>query len=110
MWTVEMCLLGRARHKLRGLREKKERERKKKEKTRGTNGRERLLWPTFVNAVHFRRGLTCTLGLTKDLIDGGQPRVKPLCKAKPNLLLAFGWPPSIKSLVNPRVHVRPRLK
>ena len=31
----------------------------------------------FLNAVYFRRGLTCTLGLTKDLIDGGQPRVKP---------------------------------
>ena len=28
------------------------------------------------NAVYFRRRLTCTLGLTNDLIDGGQPRVK----------------------------------
>ena len=40
-----------------------------------------------------------TLGLTKDLIDGGQPRAKPhLRKAKPNHVLkpflALGWPPS----------------
>ena len=32
--------------------------------------------PVFLNAVYFRRGLTCTLGLTNDLIDGGQPRAK----------------------------------
>ena len=70
---------------------------------------DKILRADVLNAVYFRRGLTCTLGLTNNLIDGGQPRVKPLCKAKPNLLLAFGWPPSIKSLVNPRVHVRPRL-
>ena len=43
----------------------------------------------FLDAVYFRRGLTCTL----DLIDGGQPRDKShLRKAKP-----LGWPPSIKS-------------
>ena len=30
----------------------------------------------FLNAVFFRQGLTCTLGLTNDLIDGGQPRAK----------------------------------
>ena len=24
----------------------------------------------------FRRGLTCTIGLTNDLIDGGRPRAK----------------------------------
>ena len=30
----------------------------------------------FLNAVYFRRGLTCTLGITNDLIDGGQPRAK----------------------------------
>ena len=29
-----------------------------------------------LNTVYFRRGLTCTLGLTNDLIDGGQPRAK----------------------------------
>ena len=30
-----------------------------------------LLGPIFFfNAVHFRRDLTCTLGLTNDLIDG----------------------------------------
>ena len=31
----------------------------------------------FLNAVYFRRGLTCTLWLTNDLIDSGQPRAKP---------------------------------
>ena len=32
-----------------------------------------------LNAVYFRRGLTsvtCTIGLTNDWIDGGQPRAK----------------------------------
>ena len=29
----------------------------------------------FINAVYFR-GLTCTLGLSNDFIDGGQPRAK----------------------------------
>ena len=43
----------------------------------------RTLWADFLNAVYFRRGLT---------------------------FLALGWPPSIKSLVIPRVYVRPRLK
>ena len=28
----------------------------------------------LLNAVYFRRGITCTVGLTNDLIDGGQPR------------------------------------
>ena len=38
----------------------------------------------FLNAVYFRQGLTCTLGLTKNLVDGGQPRAKPhLGKVKP---------------------------
>ena len=64
----------------------------------------------FLNAVYFRRSLTCTVGLTNDLIDGGQLRAKPcLRKAKPNHV-SLGWPPSIKSLVNPTVHVIPRLK
>ena len=59
--------------------------------------------------------VTCTLGLTNDLIDGDQPSAKPhLRKAKPNHVLkpflALGWSPSINSLVNPRVHVRPRIK
>ena len=27
----------------------------------------------FLKAVYFRRGPTCTIGLTNDLIDGGQP-------------------------------------
>ena len=35
-----------------------------------------IYWANFLNAVYFRRGLTCTLGLTADLIDGGQPRAK----------------------------------
>ena len=44
-----------------------------------------LLRADFLNAVYFRRGLTCTLGLTNDLIDGGHPRAKPhLRKTKPN--------------------------
>ena len=30
----------------------------------------------YLNAVYFRRGLMCTIGLTNDLIDGGQPRAK----------------------------------
>ena len=34
------------------------------------------LWADSLNAVYFCRGLTCTLGLTNDLIDGGQPRAK----------------------------------
>ena len=29
-----------------------------------------------LNAVYFRQGLPCTVGLTNNLIDGGQPRVK----------------------------------
>ena len=30
----------------------------------------------FLNAVYCRQGLTCTLGLTNDLIHSGQPRAK----------------------------------
>ena len=30
----------------------------------------------FLNAVYFRRGLTYTVGLTNELIDGDQPRAK----------------------------------
>ena len=45
----------------------------------------RTLGADSLNAAYFRRGLTCTLTLTNDLIDGGQPRAKPhLRKAKPN--------------------------
>ena len=37
--------------------------------------------------------------------------VKPhLREAEPKPFLALGWSPSIKSLVNPGEHVRPRLK
>ena len=47
-----------------------------------------MLWANFLYAVYFRQGLMCTLGLTDDLIDGGQPRAKPhLHKAKPNHVL-----------------------
>ena len=57
----------------------------------------------------------CTLGLTNDLIDGGQSRAKPhLHKVKPDHfkknVLALGWPPSTKTLVNPIVHIRPCLR
>ena len=65
------------------------------------------------NAVYFRQRLTSTLGLTNELIDGGQPRAKAGFKTRFDFALrrwglALGWPPSIKSLLNPRVHVRPR--
>ena len=33
--------------------------------------------PCFSNRVYFRRGLTRTLGVSNDLIDGGQLRAKP---------------------------------
>ena len=68
----------------------------------------------LLNAVHFRRGLTCTIGLANDLIDGGQPRVIKFETwfgfALRRRGLACGWPPSIQALLNPRVHVRLRLK
>ena len=70
----------------------------------------------FLNPVYFRQVLTCTLGLTNDLIDGGQPRAKkhdlfPLYVGVRRQGLALGWPPSInKSLVNPRVYIRLLLK
>ena len=47
------------------------------------NNHRNTLRDDFLNAVYFRWSLTCTLGITNDLIDGGQPRAKPhLCKAK----------------------------
>ena len=47
-----------------------------------------ILRADFLNAVYFRRGLTCTLGLTNDLIDCDQPRAKlHLGKAKSNHVL-----------------------
>ena len=50
----------------------------------------------LLDAVYFRRGLTCTLGLTKDLIDGGQPRAKPhLRKAKSNHVLKTVFSPRL---------------
>ena len=48
----------------------------------------RTLRANFLNAIYFRRGITCTLGITNALIDGSQPRFKPhLRKAKPNHVL-----------------------
>ena len=34
------------------------------------------LWADILDAVYFSRGLMCTLGLTNDLIDSGEPRAK----------------------------------
>ena len=46
------------------------------------------LMADLFNAVYFRQSLTCAIGLTKDLIDGGQLRAKPhLRKAKPSHIL-----------------------
>ena len=36
----------------------------------------KILRADFLNTAYFRRGLMCTIGLTNDLIDGGQPRAK----------------------------------
>ena len=52
----------------------------------------------------------CTLdNLTNDLIDGGH-----LSKAKPNYILKTVFSPRLATvyqvIINPRVHVRPRLK
>ena len=53
----------------------------------------------FLNVVYFRRGLTCTLGLTNDLIDGGQPRAKPLLrKVKPNHVLKTVFSPRLATV------------
>ena len=53
----------------------------------------------FLNTVYFRRGLTCTLGLTNDLIDGGQLRAKPrLRKAKPNHVLETVFSPQLATV------------
>ena len=56
----------------------------------------------------------CNIGLANDLIDGGQPSAKMVFKTLFGFTLrrcglALGRP-SIKSLVNPRVHIRSRLK
>ena len=53
-----------------------------------------------LNAVYFRQGLTCTLGLTNDLIDGVQPRAKPhrLRKVKPNHILKTAFSPRLASV------------
>ena len=65
----------------------------------------------FLNAVYFRRGLTCTIGLANNLIGGEQPRAKTCFGFTLHRWgLALGWPLSIKSLVNPRVCVRLHLR
>ena len=47
-------------------------------------------WAKFSHTVYFRQGLVHTLGLTNDVIDGGQPRAKPLlCKANSHLRNCF---------------------
>ena len=59
----------------------------------------KLLGPIFSKAVYFRRGLTCTLGLTNGLIDGGQPRAKPnLRKAMPNHVLKTVFSPRLATV------------
>ena len=58
-----------------------------------------ILWADFLNAVYFRRGPTCTFGLTNDLIDGGQPRAKPqLRKAKLYHVLKPGCSPGLTTV------------
>ena len=59
-----------------------------------------LLHKTFkADAVYFRRGVTCTLRETNDLIDGGQPRAKPhLRKAKPNHVLKTVFSPRLATV------------
>ena len=53
----------------------------------------------FLNAVYFRRSLTCTLGLTNDLIDDGQLRAKPhLRKAKRNHVLKTVFVPRLATV------------
>ena len=37
----------------------------------------------YFNAAYFTRGLTCSIGLTNDLIDGGQPKICRSCKLEP---------------------------
>ena len=59
----------------------------------------RSLRADFLNAVYFGRGLTCTLGLTNDLIDCGQLRTKPhLRKAKPNHILKTVFSPRLATI------------
>ena len=72
------------------------------------------VWADILNAVYFRRGLTCTFGITNNLIhvDGGPPRAKNhfvFALHRWGLAL-WSWPLSIKLLVNPRLHIRPCLK
>ena len=58
---------------------------------------EQTSWAGYLNVVYFRRSLTCTLGLTNDLIDGGQPRTKAR-KAKPNHVLKTGFTPRLATV------------
>ena len=60
---------------------------------------DKILRADVLNAVYFRRGLTCTLGLTNDLIDGGQLRAKPhLRKVKPNHVLKTVFGPRLATI------------
>ena len=59
----------------------------------------RRLWADYLDTVYLIQGLTCTLGLTNDLIDGGQPRAKPhLRKAKPNHVLKTIFIPRLATI------------
>ena len=79
------------------------------DKNKNTEWRRKDSMGRLFNAVYFRRGLTCTLGLTNDLIDGGQPRAKPyLRKAKPNHVLRTVCSPWLATVY--QEYVRPRLK
>ena len=50
-------------------------------------------------AEYFRQGLRCTLGLTNNLIDGGQLRAKPcLLKAKPIHVLKTVFSPRLATV------------
>ena len=59
----------------------------------------KILRADLLNAVYFRRGLMCTLGLTNDLIDGGQLRAKPrLRKVKPKHILKPVFSPRLTTV------------
>ena len=64
----------------------------------GVFGENGTLWADL-NAVYFRQSLTCPLGLTSGLIDGGQPRAKPhLRKVKPNHVLKTVFSPRLATV------------
>ena len=53
----------------------------------------------FLNIVNFRQGLTWTLGLSNNFIDGGRPRAKPrLRKVKPHHILKTVFSPRLATV------------